>query len=277
MSVISKVRKLITTPSYTLGRFRVVRSGYSAARGLFDPQSQTSLLSESVYYQKVDVAATVKTIRLDSYAMLPVMAPDVVWQIHEFAKTELLKGQLDLGQFHYRDIHEGRLPDGRPVALAHVIDPGRSPVVAALRDDPILSSIARKYLGYNPRRLDVNLYWSFHVQMTESERRGQNQTIDYHFDVHDFNFSYYHMYVTDTHTANGAHALVRGSHIRKPFRWLFGSARQTDENIANYYPSKDIITLEGPGGTAFFEDTSCYHKAIPPRAGERLLLQIRYH
>ncbi len=276
MSAFAKVKKLVQNPSYALGRFRVMRGSYSLARGLFDNRGGKTATA-SGYYAGVDVPATVEVMRKDSYVMLPPLPPAAVHEIHEFAKSEPLKGQRDLGQFRYIDVVRGRLPDSRPVALAHVLDCTRCPPVAAIRDDGALAAIARAYLGYTPRRLDVNLYWSFHVEMTEAERRDQNQTIDFHFDVHDFNFAYYHLYVTDTTAANGAHVLVRGSHTNKPWRWLFGSARQTDERIAARYPPADVRTLEGPGGTAFFEDTSCYHKALPPAAGERLLLQVRYH
>lgn len=71
--------------------------------------------------------------------------------------------------------------------------------------------------------------------------------------------------------------MVRGSHTRKPLTWLIGSARKSDAQIASRYTSSDVLTIEGPAGTGFLEDTSCYHKALPPLERMRLLLQIRYH
>lgn len=277
MSALSKLSKLITRPSYAFGRFRIVRKLYSRYRRLMQVKSPDDVHAPSALYPTVDIEMAIGAMRRDSYTLLPVLDVCVVRAILEFAKTRPLQGQNDLGRFLYSDVISGRIPDGRPVAMAHVLDCIRCPEIAALRDDPTLAVISKRYLGYTPTKLEVNLYWSFHVEMLESERRAQHQTIDFHFDVHDFNFSYYHLYVTDTTTSNGAHVLVRGSHIRKPFRWLWGSARQTDAKIAVVYPPADIVALEGPAGTAFIEDTSCYHKAIPPAEGERLLLQIRYH
>lgn len=277
MSVFGKLKKLITQPSYAFGRFRIVRRSYSRYRKLLESKPSAGDPGPSQLYPNVDVAAATAAMRRDSYVLLPPLEGATVRAILEFAKSQPLRGQNDLGHFQYSEVVSGRISGVRPVALAHVIDCTRCPEIAALRDDPTLAAISKRYLGYTPTNLEVNLYWSFHVEMAESERRAQHQTIDFHFDVHDFNFSYYHLYITDTTALNGAHVLVRGSHDRKPFRWLLGSARQSDAKIAEYYPAADIVTLEGPGGTAFIEDTSCYHKAIPPAAGERLLLQIRYH
>ena len=71
--------------------------------------------------------------------------------------------------------------------------------------------------------------------------------------------------------------MVKGSHTRKPLRWLFGSARQSDEAINRYYRPEDILTLTGQPGDGFIEDTSCYHKALAPTASPQVLLQVRFH
>jgi hypothetical protein len=34
--------------------------------------------------------------------------------------------------------------------------------------------------------------------------------------------------------------------------------------------------MEGAAGFGFLEDSSCYHKALPPLSGDRLILQLRY-
>jgi len=276
MKLLSSIRKLFSRPSYLFGRFRTVRWLYSRIRGLTSRSTIASPSGESPYAD-LSIPAAVEEMRRTAYVLLRPLPKEPIDDLLAFSRSTRLKGQGTIGELDYRDVVNGKLPDGQPVAIAYVMDAERHPFVASLKNDPFLWELARQYLGYPPARLDVNLYWSFHVNMTEEERRSQNQTIDFHFDVHDFNFCYYHLYITDTDASNGAHVLVRSSHIRKPLRWLFGTARQSDRQIESRYPAGDIVTLEGKGGTAFFEDTSCYHKALPPASGERLLLQIRYH
>jgi hypothetical protein len=179
--------------------------------------------------------------------------------------------------FHYSDIEHGKLKNDRPMATAHVRSPLECGAIAKLNDDPILNSVVRDYLGYLPRGREVRLYWSFASDLSADARRAMFQTIDYHFDVHSYNFCYAHFYITDTDRNSGAHALVRGSHRKKPLSWLFGSARKTDAEIAGQYDPQDILTIEAPAGHGFLEDTSCYHKALPPIERDRLMLQIRYY
>jgi ectoine hydroxylase-related dioxygenase (phytanoyl-CoA dioxygenase family) len=148
--------------------------------------------------------------------------------------------------------------------------------VANVVENKALDALVEQYLGYQIRGKDVLMWWSFASAMSPELRRARYQTIDFHFDVHALNFCYLHVYLTETDRSSGAHVLVKGSHRRKPIRWLFGSARQTDEAIATQYGDANIVTIEGPAGTAFLEDTSCYHKALAPSSHDRLMLQVRY-
>jgi hypothetical protein len=83
--------------------------------------------------------------------------------------------------------------------------------------------------------------------------------------------------LTDASAEAGAHVMVLGSQKSKPVGWLFGPARQTDQAIEKHYGKEKVVCLEGAAGTGFIEDTSCFHKALAPVSGERLLLQLRYH
>jgi ectoine hydroxylase-related dioxygenase (phytanoyl-CoA dioxygenase family) len=136
--------------------------------------------------------------------------------------------------------------------------------------------VVSRYLGYTPNRADIWMFWSFAGTLTDDERRNVGQTIDYHFDVHGYNFAYAAYYLTDTDRRNGAHQMVCGSHQRKPFKWLLGSAKQSDGPIESFYGKEKVLTIEGPAGTGFWQDSSCYHKALAPQIGRRLLLQARY-
>jgi len=102
------------------------------------------------------------------------------------------------------------------------------------------------------------------------------QTIDYHYDVDGFNFLYANFYLLDTSVRNGAHLLIEGSSRRKQLRHLLGKARLSDAEAHDAYGLTAERTFEGPAGFGFLEDASCYHKALRPLDGERLMLQLRY-
>jgi hypothetical protein len=70
--------------------------------------------------------------------------------------------------------------------------------------------------------------------------------------------------------------MMKRSHKRKPLRMLFGSARASQEAVYRQYGRENEITIEGPAGTGFVQDTSCFHRASPPTRGDRLMLAIRF-
>jgi hypothetical protein len=137
-------------------------------------------------------------------------------------------------------------------------------------------SVVSGYLGYSPSAMTIRLMWSFASDFPPQVRRSAGQTVDYHFDVHSYNFVYANYYLTDTDARSGAHVMVLGSHRDKPFRWLLGSARQPDDAIVRHYGRDREWLIQGPAGYGFIQDSSCYHKALAPLERDRLMLQVRY-
>jgi hypothetical protein len=60
----------------------------------------------------------------------------------------------------------------------------------------------------------------------------------------------------------------------KPLQFIFSSPNQPDESIIQHYGEDAIGTICGPAGYGFMEDHYCYHRAMPPKAGKRLILQV---
>jgi hypothetical protein len=167
------------------------------------------------------------------------------------------------------------LPRGK-IAIATVQDSSKLPMVRAIASDAFLYKAASLFLGYRPRQVSSWLFWSLANQLSADQRRAAYQTIDYHYDVDGFNFMYANFYLLDTTARNGAHALIAGSSRRKRFGHLLGIARLSDAEAFQTYGREAERTLEGPAGFGFLEDASCYHKALPPESGDRLMLQLRY-
>jgi hypothetical protein len=274
-------RLTVHSPSYYLGRFQTVRRTVSALAGAKSRLRGIQLAAtgdvSASPFAHLDPLVAVAQLKRDAYAPGFDLPADMVSEIATFARTATCNAPKISGEFVYGDIVGGKHPSGTSVAMAYLNSPADCPAIARLKDDPVLAAVVQRYLGFLPERKDVRLYWSFAGDISSETRRTLFQTIDYHFDVHDYNFCYAHFYITDTDRGSGAHVLVRGSHRRKPFSWLLGSARKSDAQIASYYDPQDILLVEAPGGYGFLEDTSCYHKALAPVERDRLLLQISYH
>ncbi len=166
--------------------------------------------------------------------------------------------------------------DGRRVAVATVTQASYDPVLQAVLADDRLFEVATMYLGYRPSRVEPWLFWSFVNDLSIEAREARYQTVRFHYDVHSYNFMYVNFYLTDTDARSGAHVLIQGSHREKRWRHLLGSARLSDAQARDDYGESRILTICGAARSGFFEDTSCYHKAIPPLDRDRLMLQIRY-
>ncbi len=264
---------------YALGRFATVRKVYSRLNGLrypLDRRTSRGPVNDPIF-PAVDVVRAVQELREDAVAFRFDLPTPLVDEIHDFARRGLCKSSGFQGHRPFEEIASGQTIEGQRLAMAEVINPLGCDAIRRIVESEALRQTCMRYLGYQPPKADIRLFWSFVSNLSENERRQQFQTIDYHVDIHDFNFCYAHFYLTDTDALSGAHVMVRGSHTRKPLTWLIGSARKSDAQIASRYTSNDVLTIEGPAGTGFLEDTSCYHKALPPLERMRLLLQIRYH
>lgn len=265
---------------YALGRFETVRRGYSTLRKLA-PKRRTpswpppaATIVPATLFPGVDPAAAVADLKRDSVAFGFDLPAAVVDDIVHFAEiTPVLARGCDR-PFLRRDVRDGRLPDGTPAVLALVADPMECTSVRRICRDPKLLDTAARFLGYRPAKTVPRLFWSFVTDVPDEVRRARGQTIDWHFDVHDFHFCSAAFYLTDVTAGAGAHALIRGSHRGKSLRMLLGSANAPEEEVVARYGRDRILVVEGPAGTGFLEDTSCYHKAIAPKDRDRLMFQI---
>lgn len=281
-----KVRNLVRRISsgelhFFLGRFAWVRASYSLTRGILERRSP---LGEPVngtrtLFPEVDVAQAVQRIRDDAVSTVLRLPSRIIHEIELFCRCELLFARNDPSgpRFRHSEVKNGYTPDGRPAPIGPITDPMRCKAVTAVVEDPVLREIVCAYLGYMPKKVTPLLYWSFASNFTDDERRLLLQhVIDYHYDVSGYNFVYASFYILACDRSSGAHVIMRKSHRSKPLRMLLGSSVAREENVHRYFGRENELVIEGPAGTGFVEDTSCYHRASPPTHGDRLMLQIRY-
>jgi hypothetical protein len=211
-------------------------------------------------------------LRLAGVAALPfLMIEDTRQAIGQFARVQPSLPPLEEPAGRLLEARGGSMPVIMDVAAPH-----DCPQVRTLMEDPWLLDVVRAHLGYRPRRVLARLFWSFVTDASDAERRAQGQTIDFHYDIDGCNAVYLFFYIEGGTRESGAHVSVLGSHAAKPLRMVASRAFQPEARVLRRYGAGSVRALDGGPGSGFFEDPACFHKVLPPRAADRLCLQLRY-
>lgn len=280
-------------PLFVLGRFRVCRDAYSRIehfRQSVAPSYKKKVREESRNLQPrdksifngFDADRSVQDLRKDGVSIGLHLPAQTVDEIYELASRLPLQNSTRKRPFLKSEVSEGgRLPSGEMVTIGSAYKKRKGALlehecVAQIVYDPLLLEIASRYLGYWPNRLsDLELYWSFATQQTPEEQMAQGNAIDYHFDLHGFNFMMVAFYLTDTDRNSGAHVMFKQSHGKKTWPMIF-SYSQPAETLREFYGSDKETMIEGEAGSGFMLDNSTYHRASTPEASDRLLLRLVY-
>ncbi len=283
------LRALKDRPHYIFGRFEIVRSlnsGVAAVRDLLGREplligdlykgasSPLSIGESGLIRQTAPVDAQIGEMRSQSYSLGPHLSPEAVAAIRDEAAVRPLfpnSQETTCGPLSGLSAEQKA-----QFAFASVGNASQIPAIRAIAGDPIVYESAAKFLRYRPRTVSIWLFWSFANELPAERRRAVSQTVDYHYDVDGYNFMYVNFYLADTDRTNGAHVLMAGTHHHKKLRHLLGSARLADDAAYAAYGKSAERVMEGPAGFGFLEDASCFHKALAPELGDRLMLQLRY-
>ena len=235
--------------------------------------------AQSANFPDLDIERAVNALHQDAIAFGLNLSAASVTAIREFAhRTELMQENYADRVFSYADCRHGAFADGAPIPLAYAKNAQFCPQIMAIIHDPAIIEIGTRYLGYRPKYFRDRLWFSFTGSHDLALRRQMNQTVDFHFDLptDQFTFFYVSFYLSDVDVKSGAHTMVKGSHHSKPLRMKLGRSRCSADALEKVYGKEFDTLIEGPAGTGFFEDASCYHRALAPTERERLMLQIRY-
>ena len=272
---------LLAAVFFAFARFGVVRklgNAYLKAFRRAQPPAPESVPAPALrtVFCGIDPDAVVEAVERDAWFPNFDLPGDVVDRIVAATQDALLSCALR-PELRFTEKEKPAIEQtiGRPIAFAEFAELAESSKeIARLCRDPVLVATVEKYLG-RPHVAKPRLLKSFVTQMSDSERMRQKQTIFFHYDLDGFQCLFFNFYLTDTREDTGAHVLVEGSHGSKPMRHLLGTTNVPDEEIAAHYASHRVVRVCGPKGFGFVEDAYCLHKALPPTAGDRLLLQIR--
>lgn len=280
-------------PMFVLARFRTCRVAYSHIQRLrqsggpfrrkWERERESSLRPRhETIFHGINADCCVEELRKDGISTGLDLPSHLVEEIYSLACRLPLQNSVRSRPFLKSEVSEGgRLAGGEMVSLgtAYKHRKGRlleHECVSQIVHDPLLLEIVSRYLRYWPDRLsDVELYWSFATDLSPEEQMRQGNAIDYHFDLHGFNFLMVAFYITDTDMKSGAHVMFKNSHIKKTLSMLF-SYSQPVETLKRHYGSENETMIEGKAGSGFIMDNSTYHRATTPEAADRLLLRLVY-
>ena len=193
-----------------------------------------------------------------------IISKDVANEIKDFLHTKLMH---DPESNNTKDFLFEEKPEKIKRGFYKCEDVVRSPHVLDIANDPKLLSIAYNYFGAIPTIDYIGSWWSFpstDLALTQS----------YHRDIDTLNSLKFFVYLTEVDSDSGPHMYVNGSH-ESQFR-TSKDKMHGDIDIISEYGNDNVTEQKGLAGYTFIADTFGFHKGLPPRANNRLVLQIIY-
>ena len=265
---------------YILGRFKTIRLFYKNINFVKKKFSGNHIESTNSSYLQININNQVILSKLKKegyYEGLKLNNKIIDDLINLSNKSELISNKSQKKFNNLQEVNNFNKENNRPCCLLNLISPNLNKLANEISRDQIFLDIVGSYLG-NINKIDTKVQWSPVCNASDEWREYNEQTVTFHYDVHDLNFVYIFFYLTECDRNSGAHELIRGSHLNKKFfKHLIGSAKQKKEELEKDYNINDFTVIEGSAGYGFIEDTSCYHRALKPINKPRLALQFRYH
>ncbi len=263
-----------------LGRFLAVRRSYSFLCGQFQALRTEFrhewLDDQSSLFAPIEIADCVRQMQQQGVYCGITLPPAIVDQVYQFAQQNPCTEPGFATPFRIDQVPEIRSRTGHQILRGLVSNLSECGAIDQIIHDPQLLQVVQRYLGYRPTQIDRHLTWSLPSDLSEAEQKRRYPPANYHYDVAGLNFMAINFYITDVDATSGPHVMMLNSHKRKKLGMVFASARQSDAVVEQYYGKSNEITIVGDRGSGFIQDSSCYHKVVPPQSRDRLFLQIRY-
>jgi hypothetical protein len=257
------------------GRVPVLRAIYrNFYRGL-QKQVNSNWCGDSLIQMTDDCDRLICNIEKFGFSKGLNLRQTAVDAINKYAFSAPTYAYLDKGSgflMHERTVAEAKLQ--KKILLSHYCNVYKDcSVIKSISDSKGLSTIARKYLGGDAKRIATQLWWTFPVEV-DAQTRSRAAHF-FHRDLDGWAFLKFFFYITPVLANEGAHVFAEGSHRPSFLQILkerFRINRHSDFIVSKWYPS--IIETIGPAGMGLVEDTFGLHKGLTPKGEPRLILCI---
>lgn len=233
-----------------------------------------------LHVRRLGATVSAWSVNLRQKHPTPDAAPDAVAQLRERGCL-LLPPLLEAGQID--EIHaylrqQDAISGGRSLrvdettrSVQRASYPLRTilscPHLLALINAPRLLDIATAYLGCKPTISAIGLHWSFPGDWPPTSVQ------QYHRDTEDWRFLKFFTYLTDVDLDSGPHRFILDSHRAPAGR---RAAAYADAHVLARHGKDKVMTITGPRGTNFAEDTWGIHKGEQPVSRPRLMFDVMY-
>ena len=211
----------------------------------------------------------------NGYTVWPEILPiKLIDDLKSYAKDSLgwlMTSADDRSHFHNESIREY---SGTYIKATTLLNT-RSSLVTKIAKDQKLKIVIDSYLG------GFSVLRSAQIWITRPSENGKPSSEAaqmYHYDLDTFKWLKVFIYLNDTNIENGPHCAFPGTHIpgaKHPELLARMYARIPDDDLDILQPEKARF-FTGKCGTLIIGDTKAYHKGMPVRKGERMLLQLLY-
>jgi hypothetical protein len=225
-----------------------------------------------------DITSCVGDLKELGYSVLPtVISEEVVSGLESLAKNEhcILRDRFD-GQSSDALV---RVDPDSPLSTSAWVPEDR--IVSSGLVEKILSDVQLRYVistylattSFHARR--PQLWWSF----PSIDRLPKSESAQmFHFDLDAPKWVKFFIYLSDVNSDTGPHFFVPGTHkvgARSSELLHRGYVRISNDDLEKHHPGQSV-SISGKKGTAFFGDTSCWHKGGELTQGSRIVFQLEF-
>jgi hypothetical protein len=264
---------------FLFARFQLIRNFYCQLLTYFSNKEKHSNIYHDSIFPYLNIENIVKVLKKDSLFLGIYLPQKILEDVLNYTNHYycFAGGRTNLG-FKISDKEKFQKAFSQPFYVARYFNVSMNcPSILRLAYDPVLQTIATKYIGSQAKYTGASLYWTFPTDSTPFDFDQQEFT-KFHYDLDDFASLRFCFYLSNVTLQNGPHICIRGSHKKKSIRHVLNyfSRIQPEHKLIEFYGDENFITLLGNAGFRFIEDTFCFHKGTIPTKEPRLFLQLHF-
>jgi len=225
------------------------------------------------------VSEVVETIKKDGFCSNIQLNQDLVDDILEFSESNrcYAYGDSKWG-FYLSQIRDCEVKLDKKILIANYLNYQEKNIFNNFINSPVLTTIAKQYLGNSARNIATQLWWTFPADVDAMTRSKAAHY--FHRDVDAWAFIKFFFYITPVEEGGGPHVYVKGSHRPHTSAQIFKEKllinRHDDTSIRARFGDDSISPIYGTGGAGIIADTFGFHKGESPEKNPRLMLCAVY-
>ncbi len=257
----------------TNGIFQEIMAAFSAqSNPKMDTNIQRSMFKAVI---RSDLVKALSNLNIDGYTVWPELLQERF--INEFIAASCQQSQWslisesDITSFFYGNIADCKHPYVKASKKLNLNDA----LLKQIAYDGKLKLVVDSYLGYSSILRSAQL-WITRVSPTNAASSEAAQM--YHYDLDTVKWLKVFIYLSDVDIDAGPHCALPGTHLpytKHPTLLSKLYSRLNDEELFAVQ-SQEPRVFTGKTGTIIIGDTKAYHKGLPVKCGERVLVQLLY-